>query len=97
MLPILAVTLVHLIDAALTCKPRKCHVFPGSNDYLAHFNNYVKIEADGIKVDKIREGPFPKRGNEMASFLGMWNYYRRLIPDFPATLQAGSRAHCDGL
>ena len=41
-----------------------------------------KIAADRSKLDQIREWPFPKTGNEMASFLGLFNYYRRLIPHF---------------
>ena len=41
-----------------------------------------KIAADQSKLDKIREWPFPTTGTEMASFLGLCNYYRRLIPHF---------------
>ena len=40
------------------------------------------MQEDRSKLDKIREWPFPKTGNEMASFLGLCNYYRRLIPPF---------------
>ena len=68
-------TLGQRIDAGHKCKPRKCHVFPDSIHYLGHIIKNGKIAADRSKLDKIREWPFPNIGNEMASFLGMCNYY----------------------
>ena len=50
--------------------------------HLGHIIKEVKIAADRSKLDKIREWPFPTSGNEMASFLGLYNYYRCLIPHF---------------
>ena len=57
-------------------------MFPDSIQYFGHIIKNGKIAADRSKLDKIREWPFPKTGNEMASFLGQCNYYRRLIPHF---------------
>ena len=74
MLPILDRTLGQLIDAGLKCKARKCQVFPDSIQYLGHIIKDGKIAADRSKLDKIREWPFPKTGNEIASFLGLCNY-----------------------
>ena len=42
----------------------------------------MKISADRIKLDKVRDWPIPKIGNQMASFVRLCNYYRRLIPHF---------------
>ena len=64
------------------CKPRKCQVFHDSIQYLGHIIKEGKIAADRSKLDKICEWPFPKTGNEMASLLGLCNYFRRLIPHF---------------
>ena len=75
MLPILDRTLGQLIDAGLKCKPLKCQVFPDSIQYLGHIIKEGKISADRSKLDKIREWPFPKTGNHMASFLELGNYY----------------------
>ena len=57
-------------------------MFPDSIHYLGHIINDGKIAADRSKLDKIREWPFPKTDNEMASFLGLCNFYRRLMPHF---------------
>ena len=85
MLAILDRTLGQLIHAGLKCKPRKCQVIPDSIQYLGHIIQDGKIAADRSILDKIREWPFPKTGNEMASFLGLCNYYRRLITHFART------------
>ena len=82
MVIILDRSLGQLIDAGLQCKPRKCHMFPESNSLLGHIIKDGKIAADRSKLDKIREWPFHKKGTVMASFLGLCNYYRRLIPHF---------------
>ena len=75
-------TLVQLTDAGLKCNPKKCQVVPESIPYLGHVIKDEKIGADHSKLEKIREWPFPKTGKEMASFLGMCNYYRSLISHF---------------
>ena len=59
-------------------------MFPDSIQYLGHIIKDGKIAADRSKLEKIREWPFPKTGNQMASFLGLCNFYRRLIPHFAA-------------
>ena len=81
-LTILDRTLGQLIDAGWKCKPSKCQAFPDSIQYLGHIINDGKIASDRSRLDKIREWPFGKRSNDMASFLGLCNYYRRLIPHF---------------
>ena len=40
------------------------------------------MAGDHFKRDLIREWPWPTTGTEMASFIGLWNYYRLLIPHF---------------
>ena len=57
-------------------------MFLDSIQYLGHIIKDGKIAAESSKLDKIPECPFPKTDNEMASFLGLCNYYRRLIPHF---------------
>ena len=82
MLLILDRTLGQRLDGGLKGKPRKFQVFTDSIEYLGHISKDGKIAADRNKLKKIRDWPFGKTGNEMASFLGLCNYYRRLIPHF---------------
>jgi len=49
---------------------------------LGHVVSAHGIEADPIKIEKIRQWPRPTIGTEMASFLGLCNYYRDLVPSF---------------
>ena len=73
MLHILDRTMGQLIDAGFNYKLQKSPVFPDSIRYLGHIRNVGKIAADQSKLDKISEWPFPKTGNEMASFRGLRN------------------------
>ena len=82
MVHILDRTLGQLIDAGLKCKPWKWELFPDSIPYLGHLIKEGKIGADRSNREKIREWPFPPTVNEMSSFLGLCNYYLRLIPHF---------------
>ena len=75
-------TLKTLIACGLKCKPRKCQLFRPSIDYLGHVISTASVAPDSKKLDKIREWPFPATGLEMLSFLGLCNYYRRLILHF---------------
>ena len=54
-------------------------------EFLGHIITAEGITADSSKIDRIREWPFPKNRTEMQSFLGLCNYYRRLVPDFGDT------------
>ena len=38
------------------------------------------INPEPAKLDKIRQWPKPEKGTGLASFLGLGNYYRDLIP-----------------
>ena len=40
------------------------------------------LKAELVKVDKIRQWPRFKTGTGLASFLGLSNYYRTLVPSF---------------
>ena len=71
-----------VIVALLKSKPRKCQIFQEGSNYVGHICRKGIIGADWFKLDKIREWPFPMTRNEVASFLGLCNYYARLIPHF---------------
>ena len=55
---------------------------------LWHIIKDRKIAAERSTIDIIWACPFHKTGNYMASFLGLGNYSRRLIPHFRAYPEA---------
>ena len=57
-------------------------MLPKTIHYLGHLLSAGTIAADHSKLDKIREWPFPTTGRDMASFLGLCSYYRKLIAHF---------------
>ena len=75
-------TLEILIKAGLKCKPRKCQPFRHFIEYLGYIISGEGIKPDPKKIEKILNWPAPSTGIEMHTFLGICNYYRKLIPDF---------------
>jgi hypothetical protein len=77
--------LLALSKAGLKCKMSKCELFIKSIQYLGHVVSADGIRPDQVKLDRIREWPKPTTGSELASFLGLCNYYRDLVPSFAST------------
>ena len=74
--------LERLRAAGLKCKPSKCQLCLREICYLGHVVGEGQVRPDPQKVVKIVDWPVPRNGSETASFLGLCNYYRPLIPDF---------------
>ena len=70
-----------LIAAGLKCKSRKCSLFTTQILYLGFVIADGTIGPDPAKIEKIVNWPVPKSGNDIASFLGLCNYYRSLAPE----------------
>ena len=68
--------------AGLKCKPTKCQLCLREIEYLGHVVSEGRVRPDPAKVLKIVEWPTPRNGSELASFLGLCNYYRPLIAEF---------------
>ena len=84
LLDIIDVTLKTFIKAGLKCRASKCQIGLTSIEYLG-----FRISAEGMFLDdrkyaKIEEWPVPKTGAEIASFLGLCNYFRGLISGYAA-------------
>ena len=75
-------TLQILVKAGLKFKHRKCQLFRPFLEYLGYVISGEGIKPDPKKIEKIRNWPTPSTGTEMHSFLGLCNYYRKLIPQF---------------
>jgi transposase InsO family protein len=82
LLEILDKVLKLLARAGLKCKGSKCSLFTEKVHYLGHVVSKNGIKPEPTKLDKIRLWPKPEKGTGLASFLGLCNYYRDLIPSF---------------
>jgi hypothetical protein len=71
-----------LSAAGLKCKPSKCSLFAESIQYLGHVVSCEGIRPIPVKLDQISRWPRPETGVGLASFLGLCNYYRDLVPSF---------------
>ena len=70
-----------LATAGLKCKSSKCSVFTQKVHYLGHIISKEGINPESAKLEKISKWPKPEKGTRLASFLGLCNYYRDLIPN----------------
>ena len=68
--------------ANLTLKPSKCNFAQESVLYLGHKISTKGIEVDPAKTEAIRGFPTPKSPQEVRSFLGMANFYRKFIKGY---------------
>jgi RNase H-like domain found in reverse transcriptase len=68
-------------------KVSKCHFYETEVEFLGHVENAEGIKMQRSKVEAIQKWPRPKNVQELQSFLGLANYYRRYIANF-STLAA---------
>ncbi|KAJ9526254.1 hypothetical protein QJQ45_009726 [Haematococcus lacustris] len=57
----------------------KCAFFLPSMDFLGHIISAAGIHPDPAKISAMVQWPVPRNLNDLRSFLGSANYYRRLI------------------
>ena len=65
----------------------KCHFVQNSVEYLGQVVDKNGVRTLYKKVQAIKEAPIPRNVHELRSTLGMFNYYRRFMPDLSSTLQ----------
>jgi len=75
-----------LQDNGVRLKREKCSFYQRSVEYLGHC-----ISADGVhttkeKTQAMLDAPEPKNVQELQSFLGLMNYYAKLIPNLASIL-----------
>ena len=80
-----------------SCKLSKCQFFQEELVYLGY-----KISKDGIapvlsKVDDLVKAKAPEKVEEMISFLGAVNYYRRFLPDLSTVIEPLERLRGKGV
>jgi hypothetical protein len=77
-----------LSEAGLKIKPDKCEFAKKEIIYLGHIISSEGIKPNSLKVKAVSEYPIPKNVDQLRTFLGIANYYRRYIKDFAKI------AHC---
>ena len=70
------------MKAGLKCNSSKCLLFTQTINYLGRVLSKDDINPYPAKLDKIRLWQKPEKGTGLASFFGLCNYYRDLIPVF---------------
>ena len=78
-------TLHRLQSMGIQLKSSKCVFLKPSVEYFAFVVDRQGIHPSPRKVQAIREVPVPENPTDIKSFLGLVNYYQKLIPDM-ATL-----------
>ena len=69
-------------DANLTLKASKCRFAAPSVEYLGHKISRAGIEVNTRKTKVVREFPKPRHAQDVRSFLGLCNYFRRFIKGY---------------
>jgi len=68
--------------AGLKIKPEKCEFAKTEIIYLGHIISSSGIKPNPAKIDSVTNYPPPKDVNQLRTFLGIVNYYRKFIPNF---------------
>uniref|UniRef100_A0A3Q7EUM4 Reverse transcriptase domain-containing protein n=1 Tax=Solanum lycopersicum TaxID=4081 RepID=A0A3Q7EUM4_SOLLC len=73
-----------LRDNKLYVKREKCSFAKPTVQFLGHSISHVEIRMESNKVDAIKNWEAPTKVPKLRSFLGLANYYRRLIFNYSA-------------
>jgi RNase H-like domain found in reverse transcriptase/Reverse transcriptase (RNA-dependent DNA polymerase)/Integrase zinc binding domain/Chromo (CHRromatin Organisation MOdifier) domain len=76
--------LQRLRENNLFAKPEKCIFHTSEVDFLGYIVTPSGMKMNPQKVQSVLEWPCPKSVNDLQSFLGFANYYRRFIQDYSA-------------
>ena len=78
--------LTRLREEGLTLKKGKCQFFLEKVEYLGHTISPEGLQPTETKVRAIKEAPAPQNMSPLRSFLGMVNYYNKLLKDSSSKL-----------
>lgn len=71
-----------LHQANMKVSLEKCQFFEKEIEFLGHLVTGSRIKVDPKKLDTIRLFPEPSTMRELRSFLGLANYYRKVVKGF---------------
>ena len=83
----LSTVLQRLQKYAFRLKREKCEFLQRSVEYLGHRINSEGLHAISSKLQAITQAPAPQNVQELRSFLGLLNYYGKLIPNLASLIQ----------
>ena len=66
----------------LKLKTKKCHLFQKEVQFLGHMVSKEGLRPVGAKVQTLFKWPRPVNVKQVQGFLGLANYYRRMIPNY---------------
>ena len=66
----------------LKLKPKKCHLFQKSIEFLGRVVDSEGVSIKPAHIKQIEEWPVPSAKKELESFLGFVNYHRDHVPKF---------------
>jgi hypothetical protein len=75
---------VRLRNAGLKINPKKCSFAKTSCEFLGHVISKDGISPPSDKLQAIESLPAPKNVNELRRTLGLFNWFRKFIPNFSA-------------
>jgi len=78
----LAIVFRKLREANLKLHHQKCQFMLQQLRYLGHIFSAEGVQADPRKTAVVRNYPRPKSIKDVRSFLGLGNYFRRMIPNY---------------
>ena len=78
--------LKRLSEHGVKTKKDKCHFFEDSVEFLGHMIDAKGIHTTPDKLQAIVDALAPRNVNDLRSFLGLLNYYRKFIPQFATIL-----------
>ena len=73
---------LRLRQAGLQLKVSKCLLLQKSVVFLGHRVSDQGVTCDQSKTETIRDWPRPQDKTEIKSFVGLANYYRKMVPNF---------------
>ena len=71
-----------LRQAGLQLKVSKCLLLQKSVVFLGHMVSKQGVTCDHSKTETFRDWPWPQDKTEIKSFVGLANYYRKMVPLF---------------
>ena len=69
-------------EAGLKINPEKCQFLKKETKFLGHIINREGIKVDNVKIEAIKNFQRPRCLKQLRSFLGLCNYYRKIIKDY---------------
>ena len=84
-----------LKDCNLKLSPRKCMLLQTQVKHDGHIVSEKGVQADPEKIDRIKNWPIPKNGEERRKFTSFTGYYRRFVKDFSKIAKPLTEMHPD--